>query len=592
MKHEKIAPGLLIALGDFSRSGPAGLRRNARAMGLFASAARPEPRASVFLRCDPKADLKHLAAYQVQVNQSQGEVRTAIAPLKSLDPVSDDPAVRRIVPSRYLRPRLDIAGLAVKVAALRSKSLDGADVLIGTIDTGIDSAHPAFGSRVNRIWDQNVANGPGAGGFAYGQEFTGPALVASRDVNGHGTHVAGIAAGDDPRYGGMAPKATVITVATDFLTTHLADAVQYIFSAAASLKMPAVINMSLGGHGDPHDGSDELSQIIDQQSGPGRIVCCAAGNEGADPIHAAVTVMPNSSQNVTFFVTGPAALGQDAIFINAWYPGAGSGLDVAVQSPSGSQTAFQQVISTGNNQQSYNLPQGIVSVATPGPNPVNGDYNIFISVDANGTVPLGAGTWTITLRNSGSSPVPVDLWVQDSVNGFNTGFTGAAVANSLKIGAPGACASAVTVASYTTRTNWVDVAGNPWTVGFPLNDLSPFSSNGPLRARGGVTNAVLKPDVTAPGAMIVSCRSSARPAPVPPAVDQYIIDPQHLIDAGTSMATPVVTGIVALLLQRNPGLDPPAVKALLQRNCRIPGSAVGNVRDDRWGYGLIDSTNM
>ena len=67
--------------------------------------------------------------------------------------------------------------------------------------------------------------------------------------------------------------------------TDIADAVRYIFRVADEQQAPAVINLSIGGHDDAHDGSDLLCQVIDEASGPGRIVRCAAGNEGDDNIH-------------------------------------------------------------------------------------------------------------------------------------------------------------------------------------------------------------------------------------------------------------------------------------------------------------------
>lgn len=60
----------------------------------------------------------------------------------------------------------------------------------------------------------------------------------------------------------------------------------------------------------------------------------------------------------------------------------------------------------------------------------------------------------------------------------------------------------MTVASYTTKVHWTDIDGNPREIGMNLDDLSDFSSEGPLR------NNLQKPDVAAPGAMIVSALSA------------------------------------------------------------------------------------
>src|SRR5205814_1532030 len=94
---------------------------------------------------------------------------------------------------------------------------------------------------------------------------------------------------------------------------------------------PAVVNLSLGGHFDAHDGTDPLSQVIDSESGPGRIVCCAAGNEGNDNIHAVVDV-PAGGQVAPRFRVPTNGVG--IAELNARYPGA-TGLEAAVQSPGG-----------------------------------------------------------------------------------------------------------------------------------------------------------------------------------------------------------------------------------------------------------------
>src|SRR5262249_15059105 len=139
---------------------------------------------------------------------------------------------------------------------------------------------------------------------------------------------------------------------------------------------PAVVNLSLGGHFDAHDGSDPLSAIIDQESGPGRIVCCAAGNEGNDNIHAQVHLPPGDAKTIRFRV--PAQLHQ-FVELNGWYPGANA-LQVSITSPSGAVTPFQDIIAAGNFERQYSLPDAQVSVATPPVNPVNGDVNFIAAL--------------------------------------------------------------------------------------------------------------------------------------------------------------------------------------------------------------------
>lgn len=584
MDYRKVAPGLISALEDYGSQGRPGLAAHARSLGLVSSlegSGKPA-RSVVFFEVEEAADLDHLAAYGVQVNQRTGRMRTGILPLESLDVVSEESAIQRIVPARYLSLKMELARAACHVPDFRqATSLSGNGVVVGVVDTGIDPKHPAFQGRILRIWDQELP-GPGVAEGGYGAELTGSMIDVSRDTNGHGTHVAGIAAGEHPQFGGVAPEADLVVVKTDLQDAHIADGVRYIFRVAGELGRPAVVNLSLGGHGDPHDGSDALSLIIDSESGPGRIVCCAAGNEGNDNIHAQKTVPQGSWRSMRFRV--PANMAGDPITIarlNGWYAGSDE-IEVSIQSPSGFQTPYQGIITDGTPARSYQLPDGNVRIFTPGPDPINGDHNFLIEIrnPLSPAFPIAANVWRLGLKGKSVVDGRVDVWVQDSSAALDVLFTGTSISDMMKIGSPGAANSAVTVASYTTRVEWLPSNGVRQRVGLGLNTISDFSSEGPLR------NGTEKPDVAAPGAMIIAPRSAD--SLVNPF---YITAPGYRVNAGTSMATPFVAGLVALLLERDGTLDPAGVKALLKPNSVIPGRAVGTF-DPQWGFGLIDSLQL
>jgi subtilisin family serine protease len=576
MKTDKISAHLLLAYNVFQTEGPAGIAPRMRALGCVGKPAEM-PKAIAFVRTAEDADLSHLKDYGVDLNQDRGSIRTAAIPLSALGSVSEDPAVHRITGARRLKPLLDVARAYVHVPQFRtSGQLSGRGVVVGVVDTGIDPAHPGFAGRIIRIWDQTIS-GIGVQEGHYGRELTPQqANGVTNDTVGHGTHVTGIAAGVHPQYAGVATDAEIVMVKSDLYDVHAADGIRYIFRIAGN--RPAVVNLSLGQHADAHDGTDLLSQTIDQTVGPGRIVCCAAGNEGNDNIHAQSTVAPGEQTTVRFAVPGsPGAVG----VINGWYSGQNA-LQVAIESPSGSVTDLQPVIAGANPVRNYQLPEAIVWIVTPPMNPDNGDFNFFIEVQPIPTVPgtlLQQTVWKVRLKNVGNSQARVDMW---TVNGEETTvlFTGTSVQNSMKIGSPGCSTSAVTVASFTTRNRWTDSAGSAWHVALTLNDISDFSSNGPLR------NGGQKPDVTAPGAMIVSSRSNGGQFP-----QRFDISSDYVVNAGTSMATPFVSGVTALLLERNPRLDPNGIKALLKQASTVPGVAP-NVFDAKWGFGLIDAARL
>lgn len=573
MKYEKLSAGLLTVLRDHQQEGRAGLARLTRTMGLAGveSASKP-PSLVVFLRCDPEAGLGDLK--NIRVNRARGRIRTAIVPLKEIEKLSEDSRISRITPSRYLRLLMDVARVRVNVPQFRATNgLDGTGVVIGVVDSGIDPNHGAFQGRIHRIWDQTIS-GPGVPEGGFGLELSGAALTASRDTNGHGTHVAGIAAGNHPNFGGVAPGATLVVVKSSLQDAHIASGIEYILRVANDLGRPAVVNLSLGGHFDAHDGTDGLSESIDQASGPGRIVCCAAGNEGDDNIHARVDLSGTQSRSVRFKInasSGPFPL------LNAWYSGADI-IEAAVRTPAGFQTPFQAPILGANPQVTHSLPGALVTMVTPGPD-ANGDHNVFVELRGPGGSNPPSGTWRIIFRGVTLANGRVDLWSLDSEGGSNVPFL-SRVDDAVKIGSPGCAASAITVASFTTKNEWTDLTGVLQQVGLTVDDISSFSSEGPLR------NATLKPDVAAPGAMITAALSADS------MVDTSSIDaPGFLVNAGTSMATPFITGIVALMLQRNGSLDPATIKAAFQGNSAIPGQPAGT-HDRKWGFGLLDAENL
>jgi subtilisin family serine protease len=177
-------------------------------------------------------------------------------------------------------------------------------------------------------------------------------------------------------------------------------------------------------------------------------------------------------------------------------------------------------------------------------------------------------------------PLRVNVWSIVPHGYMDAAFQGASLHPGFRIGSPGTADKAVTVAAYTTRNQWQDASGVWRTVGLTLDDIADFSSPGPLR------NGANKPDVTAPGAMIVSCLSAAS---TPSASN--LITAGFRVNAGTSMASPFIAGVVALLLERNPNLDATAVKTLLQNHSRIPGQGAGAF-DSQWGFGLIDANGL
>lgn len=539
-----------------------------------------EPAIHVFVRMTGSGEP---TGFESLSGPNRGEVRTAVVPMSRLAELASQPNVTRVSAPRQLRPLLDVACPLIGVPKYRQdKGKSGKGVIFGAVDSGLDVSHPAFANRILSVWDQTM-KGPGPGGDfpQLGKVLTGNQMATSDDTVGHGTHVTGIAAGAKDPYLGVAPEVDILMVKTNFQNTAIAEGVRWIFSEAERLGRPCVVNLSLGGQGDGHDGSDDLSAAIGQEVGPGRIVVAAAGNEGTDSIHASRKV--SDSTSATFRVQLAPNSSQDTpgfFILNGWYSGAGT-CELRLTSSTGDATPFQSVLNTDPTAKSYTLQNDHVSIATPPAslNP-NGDHQFYISVEsALQDSPVQGGIWTLEVRQRSGTVGTVHVWlVLPSDAKRNSGaFLPPAVSFDYLIGSPGAASEVITVGSYTSRNRWKDSSGSTRAVGLTLDTISDFSSPGPRR------DEVPKPDVTAPGAMIVSCLSTAS---ITPETAPMIVAQGYKVDAGTSMATPFIAGVVALLLEETPALTPADAKAFLKQRSAVPGKTAGT-HDPQWGFGLL-----
>jgi subtilisin family serine protease len=585
MNREKIAPELLVMVNSLPQQSREDFSRQYQQRGVIADNTSKPARVIVFITCDSDADLQHLAEEGIVVNQQSGNIRTAFLPVEKIGQLSDEPAIHRIQPTQTLQLKMDKAASHVGLPAFKqTANLTGRGVIIGIVDSGIDPKHTAFSRRVFRVWDQEIP-GPGVREGRYGAELTGQLRQVSRDFVGHGTHVAGIAAGKDAVYSGVAPGARLVIVKTDMNDGHIADAIAYVFRLADEQRCPVVINLSLGGHVDAHDGSDPLSQRINDLSGPGHIVCCAAGNEGDYQMHARATVTQGQDVEVEFRLSDKVA----RFWLNGRF-GGDDAIAVALRSPGGHTTPF---FGPGEGDFSWDslMGEGVSTILVPDVPEDNGDRRFWIDVLVPKSVAVATANqpWRLLLRNNSNLNAQVDVWsgVQrndrqpDQPNDFVFASHGS---DDVKVGSPGTAADAITVASYTTRVEWKDIHGHQIPPQATLHDISSFSSEGPLR------NGAQKPDVAAPGAWIVSALSADSPFLYDPD-DHHATDQYHVALPGTSMATPFITGLVALLLEHNPQLDPAGVKQALRAISFIPGQPAGTF-DPKWGYGLIDASKL
>ena len=461
-------------------------------------------------------------------------------------------------------------------------SQTGRGVLVGVIDTGIDATHAAFcngaTSRIVDYLDQET-------GQRYDQAaIDAGAAAASPDAIGHGTHVAGIAAGNgggspDRRWRGVAPDADLAIVKTTMDSVDIATGVAHIFGVAEERRQPCVINLSLGGHSGGHDGSTVVERVIDELSGPGRIVAVAAGNEGSAPLHAGIDLDPDRSAParwVADFVIDPQMMGGQLLgilVVQVWHQREDL-LKVQLRSPTG-ETFSTRMESTAE----FNRGSLFVKVSHRRAG-YSGDHVTTFQVITLPQASLQAG-WSVIVQEAthGDAPVgAIHAWIQNrSMGHFTQGST-----RSYLVGVPGTAFSAITVASYATRREWPGELGprQPNLSAMKLEDISYFSSSGPTRDRHN------KPEIAAPGQWLVAPLSSAALEAHVPRWTRVRNRPYAAMQ-GTSMATPYVTGAIALVLEKEPGLDWAEIKRRIIKSARQDGFT-GPSWNSRWGYGKLD----
>jgi subtilisin family serine protease len=580
-----------------------------------------------------------------------GDWVTARVPIDQLAAIRALSGVRGIELARRATLNADSSIRDVRADVVRTQyapTLDqfrgstGRGALVGIVDTGIDFRHEDFVEddvgrpRVLFLWDQTLTGpGPGRVGdarFSYGLECTREQLASrtscpSRDIEGHGTHVAGTAAGDGSAahkagterfvYTGIAPGAELIVVKSRFTSTSVVDGVAYVFARAKELGRPAVVNLSLGFAISTHDGDDAVSLMLDALTGPGRIIVTAAGNsgnnrnaapEGVNPSqHGAVQVAVGASGTIGFAI-GPYApqpgTENDLVLAQAFYAPADE-FTVTVTKPDGG-TVTAPFSPSGTVRS--DLGAGLVVYNGP----ANGDAGLgpdlelgslwpssrlrvvalYIGEFDSRSPPPQIGVWTLRFdRTAGSGNGVVDAYLPLSTLAANIQFTTGA-SNRALVDTPGSARNVITVGGYSTRAGWRSVDGFLYIVpaedSVATGDLLLFSSPGPT------LDGRTKPEISAPGRVFSALSTDLRL--IGGEIALISPDSAHVLFEGTSMAAPHVTGAVALLLAERPTLTPDEVRQLLIATARqdaftarnyTTGGAPGTP-NAAWGHGKLD----
>lgn len=487
-------------------------------------------------------------------------VTTARLPMDGLRYASNWPSVSYIEAGRRVRPLLDFSRPAVFADNVQEGTglpggvgFTGLGVLVGIVDTGLDGTHPDF-----------LAGSPLSSRVAHSFLFPGgdSALV---DTDGHGTHVAGIAAGNgrasNGAYTGMAPEAGILVGragVSDFFDTDLVNGVDNLFRYAESVAKPAAVNLSLGVMDGPHDGTSSfeaaMNDLATGAAGSRRLVAAAVGNEQDKGEHFRATLPAFGSSAASLSILPHSFIG--TAIVDLWADGEDR---FALTATRGEGSALESVTATSGTSASN--ASGTISIFNRTDAPPNHATHLLVVFSPPSTSEIPASVRLDRVRNGGSGNV--DGYI-DALGG---NFTGGGVSSTGTTIEPANGANVIAVGSFRTKTG----GGAPGTLG-----ISAFSSTGPTR------DGRTKPDVAAPGEVIYSARSSQAtfpPSEIVPGNDRYAIL------AGTSMAAPHGTGVAALVWESNLLLTGAQMRERLRRTA----DAVGASPNTTWGFGRVNA---
>ncbi len=602
-----------------------------------------------FVTLIPGANPASLEEIGVKVEGGRGRLVLASFPLSLLEAVEALPEVESIRTDSPVTGKMNIVREVTGIDRIHAgedlpQPFTGKGVVAGIVDGGIDPNHVNFKKPdgTSRIGSFTFFRPTQSGDYVQ-QTFPAeyiPEIDTETSSTFHGTHTLGIMAGSykgnvniavanpdgltagtqevaNPYYG-VATEADLAVACGATSDYYVALGIEAILDHAYyNLNAPAVINLSLGNNLGAHDGSSALCQYLDQVSDIDRVIfCVAAGNEGELPIALHRTFTSDETSVATCLRPGVDVEGyqnmrygqvyvysdsEEQFDLQAMVVNRSRGA-VAMRMPMGATSgAMKYWVTSADYQESSDdlvSPQlakwftGYIGVGAEFDSSTGRYYGIIDYMLWDNTSGNADGNYIIGIQASGTPGQRVDFYGDGSfcdfsaygMSGYADGMTDGTISDV-------ACGlNTISVGAYNTRDSWPAMDGYVYTYpqSYPAGEISGYSSYGSL------PDGRTLPEICAPGTTVIS------------STNEYYITENFLSDdvrsayldtpergyswqqcLGTSMATPVVSGTIALWLEADPTLTYKEVKQILAETAIKDEHTAAEPA--RWGAGKLDA---
>lgn len=513
---------------------------------------------------------------RIQVVELFNQYAVLTLPQEFIETVAALEEIEYIEKPKRLYFELDQARVAACINPVQEDEpgLSGKGTIVAVLDSGIDYTHPDFRNedgttRILYLWDQTIDGAPPQG-YRIGTEFTKEQIdealaapqalqvVPSLDTSTHGTHVAGIAAGNGRasrgRYRGVATEASLVIVKLGIprtnsfpRTSELMQAVDYAVRKALESAMPVAINISFGNTYGSHGGNSLLETYLDSVSNIWKnVIVVGTGNEAAAAGHTSGRLKEGDTDLVALAIGNY----ERTVNVQIWKNYADI-FRLWLTSPSGERVE----LSLAGSGQQFVFENTRVLLYYGEPNPYSVAQEIYLDFVPEDTY-IDSGVWQIHIEGVRIVSGEYEMWLP-SASALNAQTEFLYPSQQLTLTIPSTAARVISVGAYDSGTGaYADFSGRG------------YEQRG-QRGEG-------KPDLAAPGVDITSTAPGGG----------------YSVRSGTSMATPFVTGSAAVMMQygivegRDPYLYGEKVKAYLIRGAR-PIGGVLEYPSEKVGWGAL-----